>query len=106
MAGVLPSVLTHARPLEPVLKMGSLDSLMVHQPARVDVVGRVLPTALRSTGSAAMGDHGPDAGLMLIDSTGTMKIDGWSNAMPRAYGHVEAGDVVAFTNLAPGCLGG
>ena len=39
---------------------------------------------------------------MLIDSTGTMKIDGWSNAMPRAYGHVEAGDVVAFTNLAPG----
>ena len=39
---------------------------------------------------------------MLIDSTGTMKVDGWSNAMPRTYAHVEPGDVVVFTNLAPG----
>ncbi|MEC7152188.1 MAG: hypothetical protein VXW85_07035, partial [Candidatus Thermoplasmatota archaeon] len=42
------------------------------------------------------------SGLVLIDSTGTMKVDGWSNAMPRTYAHVEPGDVVVFTNLAPG----
>ena len=86
--------------LEPV-EDGALDSLMVHQPARVDVVGRVA-YRFEKHGLGRNGRPWSRCGLMLIDSTGTMKIDGWSNAMPRAYGHVEAGDVVAFTNLSPG----
>lgn len=80
---------------------GPLDSLMVHQPTRVDVVGRVA-YRFEKHGIGRNGRPWSRAGLMLIDPSGTMKIDGWSNAMPRAYGHVEAGDVVAFTNLAPG----
>ncbi len=84
-----------------VAEDGSLDSLMVHQPTRVDVVGRVA-YRFEKHGIGRNGRPWSRAGLMLIDPSGTMKIDGWSNAMPRAYGHVEAGDVVAFTNLAPG----
>lgn len=80
---------------------GPLDSLMVHQPTRVDVVGRVA-YRFEKRGIGRNGRPWSRSGLMLIDSSGTMKVDGWSNAMPRAYGHVQVGDVVAFTNLAPG----
>ena len=80
---------------------GALDSLMVHQPTRVDVVGRVA-YCFEKGGIGRNGRPWSRSGLMLIDSTGTMKVDGWSNAMPRTYAHVEPGDVVVFTNLAPG----
>jgi len=80
---------------------GALDSLMVHQPARVDVVGRVA-YQFEKSGIGRNGRPWSRSGLMLIDSTGTIKVDGWSNAMPRAYAHVQPGDVVVFTNLAPG----
>ena len=39
---------------------------------------------------------------MLIDGTGTIMVEGWSNAMPRQYEHLQPGDVVAVTNLEAG----
>jgi len=78
-----------------------LTSLALSRPARVDVVGRVAYLYEKS-GVSQYGKPWRRPGLVVIDETGTMKVDGWGNAMPRQYDHLEAGDVVAITNLEAG----
>ncbi len=76
-----------------------LTSLALSRPARVDVVGRVAYLYEKS-GVSQYGKPWRRPGLVVMDETGTMKVDGWGNAMPRQYDHLEAGDVVAITNLS------
>ncbi len=78
-----------------------LTSLALSRPARVDVVGRVAYLYEKS-GVSQYGKPWRRPGLVVMDETGTMKVDGWGNAMPRQYDHLEAGDVVAITNLEAG----
>lgn len=79
----------------------ALTSLALSRPARVDVVGRVAYLYEKS-GVNQYGKPWRRPGMVIIDETGTMKVDGWSNTMPRQYEHLEAGDVVVVTNLEAG----
>lgn len=84
-----------------VVEAGPLTSLALQRPARVDVVGRVAYLYEKS-GIGRTGRPWSRPGLMLIDGTGTIMVEGWSNAMPRQYEHLQPGDVVAVTNLEAG----